>query len=177
MARLEGKRAFITGAASGIGKAAARLFASEGARLGLVDVKAAHGEALAAAIRGAGGEALFMETDVSDADAMEAVVRWLYGCVQPPTAQPCCSSTNQTDSNRQFTGESAKYQLRPPSSVHQTTPRSPTAHPRSGSRKKMSVNSASSNISGGKLIGSALSSVPPNAAIVTRIVDASNRLP
>ncbi len=74
MARLEGKRAFITGAASGIGRAAARLFASEGARLGLVDVKAAEGEAVAAEIRDGGGEALFIETDVGDPGAMEAAM-------------------------------------------------------------------------------------------------------
>ena len=74
MARLEGKRAFITGAASGIGRAGARLFASEGARLGLVDVKAAEGEAVAAEIRDGGGEALFIETDVGDPGAMEAAI-------------------------------------------------------------------------------------------------------
>ncbi len=74
MARLKGKRAFITGAAGGIGGAAARLFAAEGARLGLADVKAEDGEAVAAAIREAGGEALFVETDVSDPDAMERAI-------------------------------------------------------------------------------------------------------
>ncbi len=74
MARLKGKRAFITGAAGGIGAAAARLFAAEGARLGLADINAEAGEALAAAIREAGGEALFVETDVSDPEAMERAV-------------------------------------------------------------------------------------------------------
>ncbi len=74
MARLKGKRAFITGAAGGIGGAAARLFAAEGARLGLADIKAEEGEAVAAAIRAAGGEALFVETDVSEPDAMEAAI-------------------------------------------------------------------------------------------------------
>ena len=74
MARLMGKRAFITGAASGIGRAAALLFASEGARLGLVDVKREEGEAVAATIRAAAGEVLFMETNVSDCNDMERAV-------------------------------------------------------------------------------------------------------
>ena len=39
MARLEGKVAFITGAGSGIARAAARLFAQEGARVGIAELK------------------------------------------------------------------------------------------------------------------------------------------
>ena len=74
MARLDGKSAFITGAASGIGRAAARLFAAEGARLGLCDVKAEDGEAVAAAIRAAGGQATFFAVDVGDAAAMRAAI-------------------------------------------------------------------------------------------------------
>jgi NAD(P)-dependent dehydrogenase (short-subunit alcohol dehydrogenase family) len=74
MARLDGKRAFITGAASGIGRATARLFAAEGARLGLADVKAEEGEAVAAAIRDAGGEARFFALDVGDEAAMRAAI-------------------------------------------------------------------------------------------------------
>ena len=53
--RLAGKVAIITGAASGIGAASARLFAAEGAALGLADTDAARLAELAAAIVAAGG--------------------------------------------------------------------------------------------------------------------------
>lgn len=74
MARLAGKRVVITGAASGIGKASARLFAAEGARLCLLDVKARPGEALAAELREGGAEATFVATDVGDESAMQAAI-------------------------------------------------------------------------------------------------------
>ena len=61
---LEGKIAVVTGAASGIGRATARLFAQEGASVVLADVDA-RGEAVAEEIRRAGGKALFRRTDVS----------------------------------------------------------------------------------------------------------------
>ena len=71
MGRLEGKRALITGSASGIGRAAARLFASEGARLTLCDIKSKENERLAEEIRSRGGEALSIQTDVGDPEAMQ----------------------------------------------------------------------------------------------------------
>ena len=51
---LAGKVAFVTGAGSGIGRAAAKLFAAEGACVAVVDVNVETGEATAAAIREAG---------------------------------------------------------------------------------------------------------------------------
>ena len=65
MNELQNKVAIITGAASGIGRAAALRFAEEGARLALGDVGAEAGEALAAELRGKGSEAIFVRTDVS----------------------------------------------------------------------------------------------------------------
>jgi NAD(P)-dependent dehydrogenase (short-subunit alcohol dehydrogenase family) len=62
--RFRGKRIIVTGAASGIGAAAARAFAAEGAKVLVVDLQD-KGEAVAAHIRTAGGEALFHRTDVS----------------------------------------------------------------------------------------------------------------
>ena len=74
MGRLAGKRIIITGAASGIGRASARLFAAEGARLLLLDVMADAGAAVAAEVRAAGGDARFRRTDVGDPAEMEAAV-------------------------------------------------------------------------------------------------------
>jgi NAD(P)-dependent dehydrogenase (short-subunit alcohol dehydrogenase family) len=74
MARLEGKRIIITGASSGIGRASARLFAREGARLMLLDVKKDAGEAVAREAGGAGAEVVFRAVDVGDPAAMEAAV-------------------------------------------------------------------------------------------------------
>lgn len=55
--RLRGKTAFITGAASGIGRACALLFAGEGARVVACDINADGGEGVAQAIRKTGGDA------------------------------------------------------------------------------------------------------------------------
>jgi NAD(P)-dependent dehydrogenase (short-subunit alcohol dehydrogenase family) len=65
MMRLKGKVALITGAAVGQGREAALLFAREGARLVLGDVNGRAGAAVARAIERRGGQALFVEGDVS----------------------------------------------------------------------------------------------------------------
>lgn len=64
--RLEGKAAIITGAASGVGRTAAVLFASEGARVVVVDIDPQGGEETVQLIRKAGGEAIFVNTDVTN---------------------------------------------------------------------------------------------------------------
>ena len=74
MARLQGKTALITGAGAGIGRAAAILFASEGARVGVAEIVRERGEATVSAIKAAGGEAIFIETDVSKPASVEAAV-------------------------------------------------------------------------------------------------------
>lgn len=74
--RLENKRAFITGAGSGIGAEIAFRFAGEGARVAVVDIDLAKAENAAATIRDAGGKALALRADVSDSgDVREALGR------------------------------------------------------------------------------------------------------
>jgi NAD(P)-dependent dehydrogenase (short-subunit alcohol dehydrogenase family) len=68
--RLDGKVTIITGGGSGMGRTAAELFAKEGARVVVADFSEASGEAAAAAVRAAGGQATFVKADVSnEADA------------------------------------------------------------------------------------------------------------
>ena len=76
MGRLDGKVALITGAAGGIGRVAAELFAREGARVVVADVVEGDGKSTVDAIRDAGGDAAFVKTDVSDAAQAEAMVRF-----------------------------------------------------------------------------------------------------
>jgi NAD(P)-dependent dehydrogenase (short-subunit alcohol dehydrogenase family) len=73
--RLEGKVALITGAGSGMGRSAAELFASEGARVVVTDVVDDAGNATVAAVRGAGGDATYVRADVSRAADCDAMVQ------------------------------------------------------------------------------------------------------
>jgi NAD(P)-dependent dehydrogenase (short-subunit alcohol dehydrogenase family) len=82
--RLNGKIAIVTGAASGIGRASAILFAQEGARVTVADIDSPGGEATVRSIRGAGGTALFVRTDVSrsaEVDALLAATATAFGGV------------------------------------------------------------------------------------------------
>lgn len=72
MGKLDGKVAIVTGAASGIGRATALLFAEEGANLVLADRQEEDGAKVAAEI---GDAAVFVQTDVSQPEQVEAMVR------------------------------------------------------------------------------------------------------
>src|SRR3989449_11369436 len=74
--RLKDKVALITGAASGMGRIAAKLFAAEGAKVAIADVTVPAGEGTGKEIRSAGGEAAFIRSDVSKAADVEAMVRF-----------------------------------------------------------------------------------------------------
>jgi NAD(P)-dependent dehydrogenase (short-subunit alcohol dehydrogenase family) len=66
MGRLDGKVAFITGAGSGIARAAAGLFAREGAKVAIAELRPELGQACEQEVRGDGGEAFFVQTNVTD---------------------------------------------------------------------------------------------------------------
>jgi NAD(P)-dependent dehydrogenase (short-subunit alcohol dehydrogenase family) len=77
-----GKTVLITGAGSGIGRAAAEIFASQGASVAVADVNERNANEAVSAIRRAGGQATAFVADVSQraqVDAMVAAVRQTYG--------------------------------------------------------------------------------------------------
>ncbi len=71
MNRLEGKVAVITGAGSGIGRASAKLFVAEGAKVVVAEIDSTLGEATA---REAGAATRFVRTDVTDEDSVKKMV-------------------------------------------------------------------------------------------------------
>ena len=68
------KIVLVTGAASGMGRATARVFADEGARVAVTDLRAEDAERVAADIRARGGDAQAFALDVGDAAAIARVV-------------------------------------------------------------------------------------------------------
>jgi len=74
MGSFDAKVVLVTGASSGLGEAAAMKFASEGAQVVLAARRVDKGEAVEKAIRNAGGEALFVRTDVTQRNAVEALI-------------------------------------------------------------------------------------------------------
>lgn len=80
--RLKGKVAIITGAASGIGKATAKLFAEHGAKVVVADIDKDGGSQVVTQIQKGGNEAIFVETDVTlkvDTEQMVAQTVETYG--------------------------------------------------------------------------------------------------
>ncbi|WNW11474.1 SDR family NAD(P)-dependent oxidoreductase [Pseudomonas sp. DTU_2021_1001937_2_SI_NGA_ILE_001] len=74
MGRLQGKVALITGGAGGCGLAASELFACEGAKVAIMDLPRSDGEAVAARINEAGGDAWFFPADVSSREQVRQAV-------------------------------------------------------------------------------------------------------
>ena len=78
MNRFEGKVAFITGGASGLGEKTAKDFAEEGASVVLFDFDKENGTRVEKEIRNAGGEVLFIEGDVRDSESVESGVNQAF---------------------------------------------------------------------------------------------------
>ena len=74
MDRVKGKSAIVTGAAGGLGRAIATLLASEGAAIAATDVNEPGGREVAAAIKAAGGRAIFIKHDVSSESDWRRVI-------------------------------------------------------------------------------------------------------
>ena len=77
--RLKNKVAIITGAGSGQGRAAALIFSREGARIAVSDWKPELGDETVTLVKKAGGEAIFIRTDVSESADVQNLVRTTVG--------------------------------------------------------------------------------------------------
>src|SRR5919197_633553 len=72
--RVEGKVALVTGGVSGIGRATALTFAREGAKLVIADMNEEGGQQTVHMITEQGGEATFVQVDVTSTSAVEAMI-------------------------------------------------------------------------------------------------------
>jgi NAD(P)-dependent dehydrogenase (short-subunit alcohol dehydrogenase family) len=74
MGRLDGKVAFLTGAGAGIAKATALAFAREGARVAIAEINVEAGRNAEREVRAVGGDAIFIETDVTQNESVRRAI-------------------------------------------------------------------------------------------------------
>jgi 3-oxoacyl-[acyl-carrier protein] reductase len=79
--RLQGKIALITGGGNGIGRETAFVFAREGARVAVADYDATAGLSVVDELRSRGGEAVFVQVDVSNWNSVQAMVAEVVECL------------------------------------------------------------------------------------------------
>src|SRR5437016_177434 len=72
---IKNKGVLITGGASGLGGACAQLLAQQGAKVAIADLNGELGEELAARLKAAGNTAIFVKTNVTEEESMQAAVR------------------------------------------------------------------------------------------------------
>lgn len=111
--KLTGKIAIVTGGASGIGRAVAKLIIAEGAKVVIADLQAEKGEDVVKDIKSSGGEAIFVQGNVAskeDADKMVATATATYGQVDilfniaGPGATGGQLDTEESEFDRQING-------------------------------------------------------------------------
>ncbi len=78
MVRFNGKVAFITGGASGLGEETAKSFAKEGAKVVIADFDKENGERVEKEIKDANGDVLFIECDVRKSSDVENAVKTVF---------------------------------------------------------------------------------------------------
>jgi len=74
MARMQGKIAFVTGGGGGIGRSVCERFAAEGAKVAVAEIVPESGLETVRLIEAAGGQAIFVRTDVTEPDSVESAV-------------------------------------------------------------------------------------------------------
>jgi NAD(P)-dependent dehydrogenase (short-subunit alcohol dehydrogenase family) len=84
--RMTGKVALVSGGATGMGGAASKLLAAEGAKVAIVDRNATGGKETVAAIKAAGGDAIFVEADVTDEASVNRAVADVVARYGPVTS-------------------------------------------------------------------------------------------
>jgi NAD(P)-dependent dehydrogenase (short-subunit alcohol dehydrogenase family) len=83
---MKGKVALVSGGATGMGGAASKLLAAEGAKVAIVDRNAPGGKETDAAIKAAGGDAIFVEADVTDEASVNRAVADVVARYGPVTS-------------------------------------------------------------------------------------------
>jgi NAD(P)-dependent dehydrogenase (short-subunit alcohol dehydrogenase family) len=101
--KLQGQTAWVGGGASGMGESTVKRFAAEGANVAIIDVQVERGHRVEDAVRKAGGKAIFVETDVSKADAVERAVNKVVQTFGGLQIQVNCAGIAQFKPVHEFT--------------------------------------------------------------------------